>query len=67
MTNSDQSEPLFPLEDVLAYTGLTASAFYAARHRGDAPPAYRIGRRLMFRWPEVEEWIDSKHDSVRPT
>jgi predicted DNA-binding transcriptional regulator AlpA len=61
-----QRGPLVPLEEVLDYTGLTASSFYSLRHRGQGPPAYRIGRRLMFRWNEVEAWIDSRHDTVRP-
>jgi predicted DNA-binding transcriptional regulator AlpA len=67
-TNSPtDSNALVPLPTVLDHLGMTPSAFYALRHRGDGPPAYRVGRKLMFRWPEVERWIDSRHDSVRPT
>lgn len=59
-------EPLVPLETVLDHTGMTASAFYAMRHRGEGPPAYRLGRRLMFRMSEVDEWLRSRRDP-RPT
>lgn len=59
-------EPLIPLEVVLEHTGLTASAFYSLRHRGEGPPAYRLGKRLMFRWSEVEAWIESRRDAPEP-
>jgi predicted DNA-binding transcriptional regulator AlpA len=59
-------EPLVPLEPVLNYTGLTRSAYYSLRHRGEGPPAYRLGKRLMFRWPDVERWVESRRDRPRP-
>jgi predicted DNA-binding transcriptional regulator AlpA len=55
-------EPLVPLEPVLDYTGLTKSGFYSLRHRREGPPAYRIGRRLMFRWSDVEAWVELRRD-----
>ena len=58
-------EPLTPIEPVLEYTGLTRQAFYSMRHRGDGPPAYSLGRRLMFKWSEVEEWVESRRDDQR--
>lgn len=64
-TETDR-EPLVPLDEVLDYTGLTASAFYSLRHKGGGPPAYKLGRRLMFRWSEVEEWVNSRRDDREP-
>jgi predicted DNA-binding transcriptional regulator AlpA len=55
-------EPLVPLEQVLDYTGLTPSGFYSMRHRGAGPPAYRFGKRLMFKWSDVENWAESHRD-----
>jgi predicted DNA-binding transcriptional regulator AlpA len=49
MPETTTREPLVPLEEVLAHTGLTRSAFYSLRHRGQGPPAYRLSKRLMFR------------------
>lgn len=57
-------EPLVPKEDILDYIGMSERAFYNARHRGDGPPAYRIGRRLMFRWSEVEDWLARRRDDA---
>ena len=54
---SPQPEPLVPLEQVLPHIGQSPSAFYSMRYRGEGPPAYRVGRRLMFRWSEVEQWL----------
>lgn len=62
MTAADP-EPLIPLEPVLdRMGGVTASAFYSMRHRGEGPPAYRVGKRLMFRWSEVEAWLQTRRD-----
>jgi len=61
MTSTNR-EPLIPLEPVLDYTGLSRSAYYSLRHRGDGPPAYRLGKRLMFRWSDVETWVESRRD-----
>lgn len=58
-------EPLVPLRPVLDYTGLTASAYYSLRHRGEGPPAYRLGKRLMHRMSEVEAWVESRRDDPR--
>jgi predicted DNA-binding transcriptional regulator AlpA len=59
-------EPLVPKEPVLEHLGLTENAFYSMRHRGDAPPAYRVGRRLMFRWSEVEQWLAGRREQPEP-
>ncbi len=58
-------EPLIPLERVLEYTGLSRSAYYSLRHRGQGPPAYRLGKRLMHKWPEVAAWVESRRDDPR--
>lgn len=55
-------EPLVPLERVIEHLGLSASAFYSLRYRDEGPPAYRLGRRLMYRWSDVERWVESRRD-----
>lgn len=66
MAFATDHEPLVPLQPVCDYTGLTPSAFYSMRHRGEGPPAYRIGKRLMFRMTEVEAWVQSRRDEPEP-
>jgi predicted DNA-binding transcriptional regulator AlpA len=39
----------------------------AARGEGAAPPAYRIGRRLLFSRSEVLEWIAERREKVPAT
>lgn len=34
----------------------TANGVYAMRYRGQAPPARRIGKRILFHLDEVIEW-----------
>ncbi|MDQ3430753.1 MAG: helix-turn-helix domain-containing protein [Actinomycetota bacterium] len=63
---SPNREPLIPLEPVLDYTGLSRSAHYSLRHRGEGPAAYRLGKRLMFRWADVEAWVETRRDEREP-
>lgn len=65
MASDPYPERFVPVEQILDTTGLTRSAFYSLRHRGEGPPAYRFGKRLMFKWSEVEEWIESRRDEPR--
>jgi hypothetical protein len=32
------------------------------RYRGDGPPFFRVGRRVLYRWVDVEQYIA---DSLR--
>lgn len=63
MAQLAEVERLEPLEKVLEFTGLTHAAFYSLRSRGQGPPAYRIGRRLMFAWPDVLEWAEQRREA----
>lgn len=55
-----EREPLVDVEEVCRFTGMTRNGYYSLRHQGGGPPAYRIGRRLMHRWSEVEAWVASR-------
>ncbi len=61
----NKPEPLVPVETVLEYTGLTAGAYYSLRHKGEGPPAYRLGRRLMHRWDDVEAWVEARREKPK--
>lgn len=41
-------------------TGVAASTWNKRRLTGDSPPHVKIGRRVLYRWSDVEEWIESK-------
>jgi excisionase family DNA binding protein len=45
-----------------AYLGTSRQALYALRHKGEGPPCYRLGRRLLFRLSEVDEWLARQRD-----
>jgi predicted DNA-binding transcriptional regulator AlpA len=42
------------------------NALYVMRSRGQAPPAYRIGRRLLYSRSEVLAWV-AEHRDDGPT
>lgn len=43
----------------------TEQAIYAARYRGECPPAIRVGRRLLFRIGDVISWEDRRMEEAR--
>jgi predicted DNA-binding transcriptional regulator AlpA len=44
----------------------TAQVIYNLRHRGEGPPAIRIGRELRFRLEDVERWEQSRLETPTP-
>ena len=41
----------------------TASGLAQMRYRGDGPRFVRLGRRVLYRWTDVEQWLnESMHD-----
>lgn len=52
----------FDYEDAARFLGLSAAQFRKLRHAGVLPPGYRIGRRLMYRRRDLEDW-KRKHGS----
>jgi predicted site-specific integrase-resolvase len=29
------------------------------RHRGEGPPFYKLGRRVVYRWDSVQRWLEA--------
>ncbi len=38
----------------------TPQSIYQERHRGDGPPAMRVGKRLLYRRSDLERWRQSR-------
>lgn len=54
------------VDEVAALLRTTPAGVYNLRHRGAAPPAARVGRRLLFRTVDVERWFDERRGSGGP-
>ena len=55
----DQWLTLPEVADILRVSPRT---LYAWREEGGGPPGYRVGRRLLFRRPEVDAWVRLRAD-----
>ena len=53
---------LIDLETLATYLGLPVATVYDWSARRLGPPAYRIGKRLMFAVPDVESWLEQRRD-----
>lgn len=41
-------------------TGLSVSFFNQSRLRGDGPPYRKVGRRVLYAWHDVQDWMDAQ-------
>lgn len=60
--NDHDRKPAYGTEAQVAdYLGLARITAQMRRLKGrDWPPAYKFGRRVMYRWSEVEMWAQSR-------
>ena len=52
------------LEEVADYCKVRPATLHKWRHRGQAPRAAKIGRRLVFRRDEVEKWAAERFEAA---
>jgi Helix-turn-helix domain len=71
MPNAAPQAPddLMPADKAAVLLNRTVNGLYVMRSRaakgeGDAPPAYKVGRRLLFSKSEVLAWIAEHRDEV---
>ncbi len=55
-------QQLIDLETLATYLGVPVATVYDWRARRLGPPAYRIGKRLMFAVPDVQAWMEQRRD-----
>ena len=49
-------DPLWTIHDVSAYLAVPVRTLYQWRHRGEGPPAIRLGRHLRYDPDSVHNW-----------
>ena len=57
---------LWSTEQLAEYLGVAVTTIHALRRRGEAPPAYRVGRVLRFEPAEVVAWLHELRDDLPP-
>jgi excisionase family DNA binding protein len=58
---------LLTVAEVAAYLGVPVSTIHFWRGRKQGPPAFKVGRRLMFRADDVAHWLDERAASSTVT
>jgi predicted DNA-binding transcriptional regulator AlpA len=54
-------EPLWGPEELSEFLGdIPLDTLYYWRHRGEGPPALKVGRHLRYRPEDVRRWLDSR-------
>ena len=56
---------LLLLPEVAQITRQSVSTLRWLRHKGEGPPGFKVGRRLLFRRGEVEAWL-RQHEQAEP-
>jgi predicted DNA-binding transcriptional regulator AlpA len=55
---------LLRLEEISTRTGVPLATLRYYRHRGEGPPTWRLGRRVVAYEDEVDHWLDEVRRSV---
>jgi predicted DNA-binding transcriptional regulator AlpA len=61
----DHGDDLLLLPEVARLTRLSESTLRWLRHQDRGPTGFRLGRRVVFRRSEVEQWV-ARHEQARP-
>ena len=56
-------DDLLLLEEVAALSRMSVSTLRWMRHKNAGPPAFRLGRRLVFRRSAVQQWISQQEQA----
>lgn len=46
--------------EVAEYLLTTESGLAAMRHRGSGPPFIKVGRRVLYRWADVADYLTER-------
>lgn len=65
VTGSSSPPRYLTTSEAASYLRLSAHALRCMRHRGDAPPAAKVGRGLLWERSDLDEWVLQRR-SVRP-
>lgn len=57
---ADTEVLLLNLEDVSALLQVPVATLRYWRQRGEGPPSFRLGKRVMYRRADVGAWVDEQ-------
>jgi predicted DNA-binding transcriptional regulator AlpA len=57
---TSQCERLWTIADVSDFLCVPVQTLYHWRHRGEGPPAIRLGKHLRYDPEQVREWVGSR-------
>jgi excisionase family DNA binding protein len=65
----DQNQPIGDLPDLLTITEAAdllrapVATLRYWRHLGTGPVSFRLGRRVLYRRGDLEQWVAGRHDA----
>ena len=60
MSQPGSPEPWVNVDACAEHIGVSVPQLYSLNHRGEGPPAVRVGRRLKSRLTEVDAWLEGR-------
>lgn len=61
-TSMTDREPLHTMAETAEYLGVRLETFRRWRKHGRGPKGYPMGRRVNFRFSEVDAWLDARRE-----
>jgi len=53
-------QPLITINEFCQWARITDRTYRNLRTRGDVPPSFKIGRRILMRREAVQEWMERR-------
>jgi predicted DNA-binding transcriptional regulator AlpA len=55
---------LFDVPGLANYLGVPVSTLYYWRSKGEGPPGFKVGKRLLYRKSDVADWLNGKRGEL---
>lgn len=59
-----QARTLLRTDEVSKHTGIAEGTLRYWRHRGEGPPSFSLGRRVVYDADELSAWIDAQRSAA---
>lgn len=66
--SDDRTHPtptvLLTLDEAAAFLRTSVATLRYRRHLGVGPAGFRLGRRVLYRQDDLEQWVTDRHDAA---
>ena len=65
-TGEDRDQKLLTINEAASIVRTPVATMRYWRHLGTGPRSFRLGRRVLYRYTDLIDWINEQHDNNGP-